>query len=185
VTEPERGVLIEGKAYVDAAMGALVRDLLFEDGWNADEPWTPLRRDLTEPVRDPGVRIEAIGPEQAHVRTAVQRASFDRPTFTEERWCAMANGLPYADARCVVAHDDQGNAVAAVTVWSAGRGEAQAARADGRAPGTSRSGLRQGDHRRRGGSTPGSGLVQRDRLHPELQCRRRRNLQVSRVPATP
>ncbi len=51
VTKPERGVLIEGKAYVEAPMGALVHDLLFEDGWNADEPWTPLRRDLTEPVR--------------------------------------------------------------------------------------------------------------------------------------
>jgi ribosomal protein S18 acetylase RimI-like enzyme len=30
--------------------------------------------------------------------------------------------LPYADARCLVAYDDHGNAVAAVTVWSAGRG---------------------------------------------------------------
>src|SRR4051794_32290024 len=69
VTQPERGVLIEGKVYVEAPMGALVQDLLFEDGWNTDEPWTPLRRDLTEPVKGPGVRIEVIGPEQAHVRT--------------------------------------------------------------------------------------------------------------------
>jgi ribosomal protein S18 acetylase RimI-like enzyme len=122
VTLPERGVLIEGKVCVDAPMGALVQDLLFEDGWNADEPWTPLRRDLTEPLKDPGLRIEVIGPEQAHVRTAVQRASFDRSTFTDERWHAMAAGLPYADARCLVAYDDQGNAVAAVTVWSAGPG---------------------------------------------------------------
>jgi GNAT superfamily N-acetyltransferase len=123
VTEPERGVLIEGKVYVEAPMSALVRDLLFEDGWNADEPWTPLRRDLTEPVQDPGERIEVIGPEQAHVRTAVQRASFDRSTFTDERWHAMAAGLPYADARCLVAYDEQGNAVAGVTVWSAGSGK--------------------------------------------------------------
>ncbi|MER6978782.1 GNAT family N-acetyltransferase [Streptomyces carpinensis] len=123
VTEPERGVLMEGKVYVEAPMGALVQDLLFEDGWSADEPWTPLRRDLTEPVEDPGVRIEVIGPEQAHVRTAVQRASFDRSTFTDEHWYAMAAGLPYADARCLVAYDDQGNAVAAVTVWSAGPGK--------------------------------------------------------------
>ena len=123
VTKPERGVLIEGKANVEAPMGALVHDLLFEDGWNADEPWTPLRRDLAEPVEDPGVRIKVIGPERAHVRTAVQRASFDRSTFTDERWHAMAAGLPYADARCLVAYDDQGNAVAAVTVWSAGPGK--------------------------------------------------------------
>ena len=31
--------------------------------------------------------------------------------------------MPYADARCLVAYDDQGNAVAAVTVWSAGPGK--------------------------------------------------------------
>ncbi|MGI8679125.1 MAG: GNAT family N-acetyltransferase, partial [Jatrophihabitans sp.] len=119
VTEPERGVLPAGKVNVEAPIGALVHDLLFEDGWNTDEPWTPLRRELTEPVKDPGVRIEVSGPEQAHVRTAVQRASVDRSTFTDERWHAMAAGSPYADARCLVAYDDQGNAVAAVTVWSA------------------------------------------------------------------
>jgi ribosomal protein S18 acetylase RimI-like enzyme len=57
------------------------------------------------------------------VRTAVQRASFERSTFTDERWHAMAAGLPYADARCLLAYDDQGNAVAAVTVWPAGPGK--------------------------------------------------------------
>jgi len=123
VTEPGRGVLPAGKVYVEAPMGALVQDLLLEDGWKSNEPWTPLRRDLAEPVKDPGVRIEVIGPERAHVRTAVQRASFDRSTFTDERWHAMAAGLPYADARCLVAYDDQGNAVAAVTVWAAGPGK--------------------------------------------------------------
>jgi ribosomal protein S18 acetylase RimI-like enzyme len=122
-TEPEHGVLTERKAGVEAPMCALVQDLLFKNGWNPDEPWTPLRRDLTVPVKDPGARIEPIGPEQAHVRTAVQRASFDGSTFTVERWHAMAAGLPYADARCLVAYDDQGNAVAAVTVWSAGPGK--------------------------------------------------------------
>jgi len=123
MAEPERGVLPAGKAYVEAPMGALVRDLLFEAGWNADEPWTLLRCDLTEPVKDPGVRIEVIGPEQAHVRAAVHRASFGSPKFTDQRWHVMAAGLAYADARCLVAYDDQDNAVAAVTVWSAGVGK--------------------------------------------------------------
>lgn len=122
MTQPERGVLAQGKVYVDAPTGALVQDLLSENGWNTDEPWTPLRCDLTAPMKDSGVRVEVIGPEQAHVRTAVQRASFDRSTFTDERWHTMAAGLPYADARCLVAYDDQDNAVAAVTVWSAGPG---------------------------------------------------------------
>lgn len=123
VTKPERGVLAEGEAHVDASMFPLVQDLLCGHGWNAEEPWAPLRRDLTEPVVDPGVRVEVIGPERAHVRTAVQRASFDGSTFTDERWHVMAAGLPYADARCLVAYDDQGNPVAAATVWSAGPGK--------------------------------------------------------------
>ncbi|MFA3835300.1 GNAT family N-acetyltransferase [Streptomyces aureus] len=113
VTGPERGVLMEGKVYVDAPAGALVQDLLVDDGWKTAEPWTPLRRDLTETVGDPGVRIEVIGPEQAHVRTAVQRASFDGSLFTDERRHVMAAGLPYADARWLVAYDGQGNVVAA------------------------------------------------------------------------
>ncbi|HEV2778213.1 MAG TPA: GNAT family N-acetyltransferase [Actinophytocola sp.] len=122
VTEPARGVLPAGKVSVEAPQGALVQTLLSEVGWKPDEPWTPLRRDLTQPVPDPGVRIEVIGPRQAQVRTAVQRASFDSSTFTDERWQAMAAGVPYADARCLVAYDEAGTAVAAVTVWSAGPG---------------------------------------------------------------
>ncbi|MFG6195357.1 GNAT family N-acetyltransferase [Nonomuraea sp. JJY05] len=122
VAEPERGVLIEGKVNVEAPVSALVQDLLSKEGWKADEPWTPLRRDLTEPVKDPGVRIEVTGPGQAHAWAAVLRASFDGSTFTDGRWHAMAAGLPYADARCLAAYDDRGDAVAVVTVWSAGPG---------------------------------------------------------------
>ena len=42
VAQPERGVLTEGQVYVEAPMGALIQDLLFDYGWNTDEPWTPL-----------------------------------------------------------------------------------------------------------------------------------------------
>lgn len=120
-TEPERGVLPGGTASLDAPADALLHDLLPAAGWTTDEPWTPLRRDLTEPLPDPGVRIEVVGPERAPVRTAVQRSAFERSTFTDEAWRAMASGPAYADARCLVAHD-RGEAVAAVTVWSAGPG---------------------------------------------------------------
>ncbi|MEU4601541.1 GNAT family N-acetyltransferase [Kribbella sp. NPDC023972] len=123
VSAPERGVLIEGKVYVDAPMGSLVLDLLTEDGWELDEPWVPLRRDLSEPVPEPGLRTEVVGPEQASERTAVQRASFDGSTFTDERWQAMAAGAPYGDARCLIGRNAQGEAVAGVTVWSAGAGK--------------------------------------------------------------
>jgi hypothetical protein len=106
VTQAERGVLPQGNAYIEAGFGAVFQGLLFDDGWVADEPWTPLQRDLAETVEDSGVRIEVIGPEQARVRAAVQRAAFDRSTFTVERWHAIAAGSPYADARCLLAYDD-------------------------------------------------------------------------------
>ncbi|MCC5576147.1 GNAT family N-acetyltransferase [Microtetraspora sp. AC03309] len=123
VSAPEHGVLLEGKVYVEAPVGALVQDLLFKDGWESGEPWTLLRRDLGAPVPDPGVRVEVIGPEQAHEWAAVLRASFDGSTFTDERWRAMAAGAPYVDARCLVVRNEQGEAVAAVAVWSAGEGK--------------------------------------------------------------
>ena len=122
VSAPATGVLIEGKVYVETPMGALVQDLLFKDGWNADAPWVPLRRDLTDPVPDPGARVDVIGAEEAHERTSVQRASFDGSTFTDDRWFAMSDGLPYADARCLVLRNEIGESVAAATVWSAGEG---------------------------------------------------------------
>lgn len=85
-------------------------------------PLTPLRRDLTAPVRLPDLRVEEVGPAQAHTYAAVLGAAFDGSKFTVDRWQAMASGLPYTDARCLLAYDDGGDAVAAVTVWSAGPG---------------------------------------------------------------
>ena len=123
VTDSARGVLPPGEASVEAPAGALIRDVLSQAGWTNGEPWTPLRRDLAEPVEDPGVRIEVIGPDRVHVRVGVQRAAFDGSTFTDERWQAMAAGSPYAHARCLVAYDGRGEAVAAATVWSAGPGK--------------------------------------------------------------
>lgn len=122
LSDPGCGVLQAGTVYVEAPPGAVLREMLSAQGWAPDEAWTPLQRTLTEPVEDPGVRIDATGPSRARERTAVQRAAFPRSTFTAERWHTMAAGPAYADARCLVAHDDRGTAVAAVTVWSAGPG---------------------------------------------------------------
>jgi GNAT superfamily N-acetyltransferase len=122
VAKPERGLLPAGSASVEARFGGLFRELLLDDGWDLDEPWTPLQRDLSDPVEDCGMRVEVIGPERAHVRVSVQRAAFANSTFTVERWHAMAAAPPYADARCLVGYDCGGAAVAAATVWSAGPG---------------------------------------------------------------
>ncbi|MFI6824816.1 GNAT family N-acetyltransferase [Micromonospora sp. NPDC050187] len=122
VTRPERSVLPPGSVSVEARFDGVFRELLLAAGWDLDEPWTPLQRDLAQPVEDSGVRVEVTGPEQAPVRAAVQRAAFDGSTFTDEGWHAMATGSAYADARCLVAYDDHGAAVATATVWSAGPG---------------------------------------------------------------
>lgn len=122
VNRPERGVLPAGSVAVEARGGALLPGLLLGDGWVADEAWTPLRCDLAEPVADAGLRVEVVGPDLVGVRVAVQRAAFERSTFTEERWHAMAAGPAYADARCLVAYDARDAPVAIATVWSAGPG---------------------------------------------------------------
>jgi hypothetical protein len=92
LTDPERGVLPAGPVAVEAPRGARVRELLGGSVWQDGEPWTSLRRDLAEPVPHPGLRIEVVAPERAHGWSAVLRASFERSTFTVERWRAMAAG---------------------------------------------------------------------------------------------
>ncbi len=122
VSDPQRGVLPAGKVSVEAPDGTRVQDLLSDVGWGVGEPWTPLRRDLMVPVEQTGVHIEVIGSGQASEYTAVHRSAWGSPRFTDRLWRAMAAGLPYADARCLLAYDGQGVAVAGVTVWSAGPG---------------------------------------------------------------
>ena len=121
VSVPERGVLASDGT-IESRGGAAFRRLLSDEGWRAGEPWTPLRRNLTTPVEDGGLRVEVIGPERAAERVHVQRSAFEGSTFTEQRWREMAEGPLYRDARCLVAYDDAGVPVAAVTVWSAGVG---------------------------------------------------------------
>nr|WP_221374963.1 GNAT family N-acetyltransferase [Actinoplanes polyasparticus] len=107
---------------VEARFGAALRDLLHRSGWVADEPWTPLSRDLAEPVEDCGLRIELGDAHNVEDRVAVQRAAFDNSTFSLDRWHAMAAAPPYRRARCLIGYDRDDVAVAAVTVWSAGEG---------------------------------------------------------------
>ena len=122
VADPRRGVLPAGEASVEARFGETLRQRLKEDGWSPGELWTSLERGLAQAVEDPGLRIEVVTPELAQERVAVQNASFGTSRFTEERWHTMAAGPLYAQARCLLAYDGAGRAVATATVWSAGRG---------------------------------------------------------------
>lgn len=80
--------------------------------------------DLTEPIVDPSLRIEIVGPELAETRAAVQRESFEGSRFTEEHWHTMRIAPGAGDSRCLLALDAKGTAVAATTIWSAGPGRA-------------------------------------------------------------
>ncbi|MFI5531248.1 GNAT family N-acetyltransferase [Kitasatospora sp. NPDC051853] len=122
VSLPGRGVLPAGEVAIEAPLGLLLHDLLTEEGWGVDEPWTPLFRDLAAPVEDPGVRIETIGPERAQDFAEVLGSAFGTSRPSREYWHRMATGPFHDDARCLGAYDGRGEPVAVVTVWSAGPG---------------------------------------------------------------
>ena len=122
LSRPECGVLPAGKVAVEAPDGSLVKELLPGAGWSVSDPWTPLRRDLSAPVEEAGVRVAVVAAAQVSEFTAVHRAAWGSSRFTDHLWHTMAAGLPYADARCLLAYDDAGVPVAGVTVWSAGHG---------------------------------------------------------------
>ena len=119
---PERIRLPNGISIVEARFGDAFRAELTAQGWTTDDPWTPLRRALSREVETCGLRIETVEPGKPDDRVEVQTAAFKNSTFTAERWHTMAQGPAYADARCLVGYDENGAAVAAITVWSAGPG---------------------------------------------------------------
>ncbi|MGV8885723.1 MAG: GNAT family N-acetyltransferase [Microbacteriaceae bacterium] len=120
LTAPDRGVLPAGTATAEARFGAALRNQLRQEGWDADEPWTPLVRDLSQPVPDSGVRIVEVTTELARARVDLQNAAFGSASFTEERRLAASRSAAFANARDLIAFDGQNTAVAMVTVWSAG-----------------------------------------------------------------
>ena len=120
--DPTRGVLTTSKLIVEARFGTAFRSLFHQHGWTDDEPWTPLIHDLRGSVQAHGLRVEIVGPDHIAERVAVQRSAFDNSTFTTELWNVMAQSPAYRHARCLVGYDNQDNAVAAITVWSAGKG---------------------------------------------------------------
>lgn len=123
LSEPARGVLPAGKVTVEVPDGTRVKDLLSDGVWGDGDPWTPLRLDLAPPLGEPDLRVEVVASaEQVSECTAVHRSAWGHGRFTDEKWRAMAAGAPFADARCLLARNGDGVAVATVTAWSAGPG---------------------------------------------------------------
>ena len=122
LTAADGRVLPAGEAAVAARFDGPLDALLRDRGWEDDEPWTPLVRDLSGDVPGHHLRIEDVDPDRVEDRVAVHWASFDRTTFTAERWHALTQGPGYGEARSLVGYDDQDHAVAMVTVWTTGSG---------------------------------------------------------------
>ena len=134
ITDPARGVLPAGEVLVEARGATALQRALVDEGWEPDEPWTPMRRDLTPQVADGLVRradvtVEVVSPALAAAWMEVHWAAFRGTPFGEaERrdvvdwWSTMMAG-PVADrGRTLTALDSQGRAVAVAGVWSAGAG---------------------------------------------------------------
>lgn len=92
LADPRRGVLPAGPVSVEAPMDALLQDALLAAGWVPDEEWTPLRRDLAEPVVPPPLRIEVTTADRAaDVSTCSAEPSSGRrsPSRRGTRWPAV------------------------------------------------------------------------------------------------
>lgn len=126
LADPARGVLADGEAFVEAPVGAAVHTALASLGWGEDEAWTPLHRDLSAPVEEPGVRVEVVGADRQSDWSSVLRAAFSNISLDDaqmrRRWLAMHEAPAARDSRSLVVYDDRSAPAAAATAWSAGPG---------------------------------------------------------------
>jgi ribosomal protein S18 acetylase RimI-like enzyme len=119
------GSLVGDEVYADVRPETTARQLLVAEGWHLDpDPWVALHRDLTDWV--PATRLADVAVAEAADsvpdRVAVQRAGFERSTFTEATWQRMAAGPGYRPDLDVVVRDGQGTPAAIATAWFAGPG---------------------------------------------------------------
>ncbi|MGV0111897.1 GNAT family N-acetyltransferase [Arthrobacter sp. CP30] len=132
VSEPATGVLEAGSATIEARGASALSGRLAKEGWLPDEPWTPLRRDLTAPVDVADLRVETVEPADTDEWVAVHWSAFRGAPMPEDRvrsfvrgWQAAAKAPFFGSVRILSLHDDSDTvpvAVAVAAVWSAGVG---------------------------------------------------------------
>ncbi|MRH30373.1 GNAT family N-acetyltransferase [Microbacterium sp. SYP-A9085] len=126
-------VLPRGTVTVEARGALALQARLRAQGWDNDEPWTPLLLDLCAPIppspRNVALRVEEIGLDEPEEWTAVHWSAFKGGTLSPEewqrliqRWTTMATG-PFAGlAHHLIGYDTTDQPVAIATVWTAGNG---------------------------------------------------------------
>lgn len=116
--------LVGEEVYADVPADTAAHALL-SGGWTPDpDPWVALHADLTtwRPTVDlTGVHVDDAADAVAE-RVAVQRAGFERSTFTAEAWHRMAAGPQYRPALDVVVRTATGEPAAVATAWWPGPG---------------------------------------------------------------
>jgi ribosomal protein S18 acetylase RimI-like enzyme len=129
VSDPAGGVLEAGSATIEARGTRALCEQLAKEGWVPDEPWTPLYRDLAEPVEDPSLRIETVEPGMTEEWVSIHWSAFRGTPIPDERlrrlvagWQAASKGPFGQSARILSLHDDDSKAVAVAAVWSSGAG---------------------------------------------------------------
>ncbi|WP_369745915.1 GNAT family N-acetyltransferase [Paenarthrobacter sp. AMU7] len=129
IEDPEVGVFASGQATVEARGASALTRILGQRGWQEDEPWIPLRLDLSAPVQPTCTLIETIDEDRAGEWVGVHWSAFRGTPLDDvvrqtlvNRWLAMTAGPFAGTSRNLVAFDAQGRAVAVTTVWSAGPG---------------------------------------------------------------
>lgn len=113
-----------GALSVEVPTTTAVHEHLASTGWAAGEAWTPLARDLSDPVDLPlpGFRAEVVDASSVTDFMAVHRSAWGNASFTAERWQTMVGGTPFDAGVCLLGRDGSGAPVAGVTVWGAGNG---------------------------------------------------------------
>ena len=129
VDDPARGVLPAGSAVVEARGAPLLLHALTARGWVDDDPWTPLRRSLAEPVPPSDLAVEVVTASSVDAWVEVHLSAFHGGSVTDgdralvrARWAALVGGPFAQDVTGVLGRDGDGVAVAAAAVWTAGPG---------------------------------------------------------------
>jgi ribosomal protein S18 acetylase RimI-like enzyme len=109
-------------AYVDAPAASALRTQLSAAGWTLDpDPWAALYKPLGRADASFVDRLTASleSADDIADRVAVQRAAFDRSTFTVARWEQMAAGPAYERRLDLLRRTPDGTPAAAATGWLA------------------------------------------------------------------
>ena len=102
------------------------RQVFIEQGFEATtDTWAHLWKPLSaaDVVDVPGVEVTAANQQAIADRVAVQTAAFVNSTFTVKKWHAMADGPSFQPEFDLLARDDAGVPVSAITVWLPGVGK--------------------------------------------------------------